>query len=132
MRVEAPGGVADHHVGAAGLGRGDRVEGDRARVAPLGAADDLGAGAIRPLGELVDGRGSVGVRGGDDHVEAELLLQVPGDLADRRRLAGAVHPDDHQDRGPIAQVDAAALLTLRRGGLRQHLDQPLAQLPPRR
>ena len=80
----------------------DRVEGDRAGVAALGPLDDLAAGALGPLGELLDRGGAVGVGRGDDHVEAQLLLQVPGDLADRRRLAGAVDADDHQHRRALA------------------------------
>ena len=38
LRVQAPGGVDDHHVGAALAAAGDRVEGDRAGVGALRAA----------------------------------------------------------------------------------------------
>ena len=96
MGVEPAGRVADHHVGTASLGSGDAVVGDRARVPALRAADDLSPGSVGPLGELLDRRRAIGVGGRNDHVQAELLLQMPGDLADRRRLAGAVDADDHQ------------------------------------
>ena len=38
-------------------------------------------------------------------VEPLLLAQVPGELADRRRLAGAVDARDHDHRRALAQVD---------------------------
>ena len=45
-------------------GGGDRVVGDRAGVGAGLAADQLGAGAVGPLGELLGGGGAVGVAGG--------------------------------------------------------------------
>ena len=38
---------------------------------------------------------------------AELLLQVPGELADRRRLARAVDPGDHDHGRLVREVDLA-------------------------
>ena len=126
--MEPAGRVADHHVRLPCLGGGDGVEGNGSGVAALRPANDLRPGPVGPLRKLVDGRGAVGIGGGDDDIQTKLLLQMPGDLADRRRLAGAVDPDDHQHRGAVAQVDPGAVGALRRGSLRQNCDQPLAQL----
>ena len=48
LGVKAPGGVRDDHVGAPRLGRCDRVEDDRARVAARRPADDLARRRARP------------------------------------------------------------------------------------
>ena len=108
------------------LGGGDGVVGDGAGVASLGTPHDLAAGAIGPLGQLLDRGGAVCVAGRDDHLQAQLALQVPGELADRGRLAGAVDPDHHQHRRPRAEVDARRALG--GGDLGQDLDQPFAQI----
>jgi hypothetical protein len=71
--VQAPGGVDDHHVGAAGAGGGDRVEGDRAGVAALLGADQFGARPVRPLGELLGSGGAVGVCGSKDDRKPKFL-----------------------------------------------------------
>jgi hypothetical protein len=90
MWVEAYGGVADHDV---------RPRAMAALTAPKATArspppirERSGAGAIRPLGELADGRRPVGVARRHDHVEAELLLKVPGDLPDRGGLPVPLTP----------------------------------------
>ena len=91
----------------------DRVERHRARVRPLLRADQLAAGALRPFGELLDGGGAEGVAGGQQHRLAQLLLEVPGELADGRGLAGAVHAD-HEDHGGLgADVDRVLALRAR-------------------
>ena len=72
-------------------------------------ADDLHAGALGPRLELLDRGSAVGVGRRDDHREAQLVAQVPGELADRGRLAGAVDADDHHHRRPGAEVDAAVV-----------------------
>ena len=77
----------------------------------------------RPLGQLLGGGGAVGVAGGEDDREAHLLAQVPGDLADRRRLAGAVDADHHQHRRLGAEVDRGAAAA---GDLGEDLDQAVA------
>ena len=51
------------------------------------------------------------------------MREVPGDLADRRRLAGAVDADHQQDRRLAAEVDRRPA---GRGDLGEDLDQPLA------
>jgi hypothetical protein len=71
----------------------DRVVGDGGGVRPAHRAHKVRFGAVGPDLELFLGRRSERVRRGHDDgavVLAELLRQ----LADRRRLAGAVHADD--------------------------------------
>ena len=57
LGVQAAGGVGQHEVGARGRGPLDGVEDDRARVAALGAADEVGARPLGPQLELLGGRG---------------------------------------------------------------------------
>ena len=90
---------------------------------PGRAADDLGAGPLRPRLELLDRGGAIGVGRGDDHRQAELVPQVPGELADRRRLAGPVDADDHDHRGAAPQIDPSGVAARDLG---EQLDQSLA------
>ena len=119
LRVQAAGGVDDDHVHAAGGARGDRVEGHRARILALAPGDDVAAGPLGPALELLHRRRAVGVGGADQDRVAELLAQVPGQLADRRRLAGAVDPDHQHHRGLVAQVDAVGAVLGGPGGVGQ-------------
>ena len=125
LGVQAPGGVDDDHVAAARLGRRHGVEGDRRRVAARLRRDEVGAGPLRPRLELLARGGPEGVAGAD-HARAAGLAQVPGDLADRGRLAGAVHPAHEQHRGMRRDVDAG--VGGRRHQLGDDLLQPRAQL----
>ena len=54
----------------------------------------------------------------------ELVAQVPGELADRRRLAGAVDADDEDHRRVGPQVD---LVVAGAGELGEQLGQPVRQ-----
>ena len=105
LGVQPPGGVDDDDVAAAGLGGGDGVERDRGGIAAGLRRDEVGPGPLRPRLELLAGRGPERV-GGADHARAAGLAQVPGDLADRGRLAGAVHAAHEQDGGMGGDVDA--------------------------
>ena len=72
---------------------------------PSGPLTTSHAGALAPALELLDGGGAERVGGADHDLLAERLAQVPGELADRGRLAGAVDADD-EDHGRVgAQVD---------------------------
>ena len=118
--VQTAGGVADDHVVAARLGRLDRIEHHGAGVRPGLAAHHLAAGALGPQRELLGGRGAKGVPRREQHRPAELLLQVPGDLADRRGLAAAVDPD-HEDHGRVlGEVDP---VPVEPRGLREQLPE---------
>ncbi len=57
-------------------------------------------------------------------MSAELVAQMPGELADRRRLAGAVNADGDDHRRLTADVDPTLTDTRRLG---EQLDQPLAE-----
>src|SRR6476661_7078843 len=56
LRVEAPGGVEEHGVGALLVALLDGVERDAGRVGALRTADDGGARPLTPRGELLGGR----------------------------------------------------------------------------
>jgi truncated hemoglobin YjbI len=62
----------------------------------LSTADEVGLRALRPDLELLLGGGPEGVRGSEEH-RAVVLAQLLRQLADRRRLAGAVDADDEDD-----------------------------------
>src|SRR5215210_4764528 len=106
LGVQPPGGIDDDHVGAALAAALDRLEGDRARVRALWTGDDVAARALGPAGELLDGGGAERVGRAEHDALAELALEVPGQLADRRRLAGAVDAGDHDHRRRVGEVDA--------------------------
>ena len=122
LGVQPPGGVADHHVVPARARGLDRVEHHGAGVGARLAAHDLAAGPLGPQGQLLGRRGAEGVARGQQHRAAELLLQVPGDLADRGGLAAAVDPHHEDHRGLLGEGDRVAVHA--RG-----LGQQLAQAP---
>ena len=64
LGVEAAGGVGEDEVVAPGVGPLHGVEDHGTGIAPLGAAHDLDAGALRPLVELLGGGGPEGVARG--------------------------------------------------------------------
>ena len=99
LRVEPSGRVDDHDVASRAPARLDRVERDGRRVGAARAADELGAGALGPDLELLLRRGAERVRGADEDAPA-VLRELARELADRRRLAGAVDADDEDDGGP--------------------------------
>jgi len=96
LRVQAAGRIHDDDVAPAGLRRRDRVEGHGGRVGATLRAHEVGARALGPDLELLFGGGAKRVRGGQ-HDRASRLPEAMRELADRRRLAGAVDPDDEDD-----------------------------------
>src|SRR5262249_52951313 len=68
--------------------------------------DELDAGALRPQLELLDAGGAERVRRAEHDRQAELVAQVPGQLPDRGRLAGAVDAGDEDHRRVVPEVDA--------------------------
>lgn len=107
LRMEAAGGVDQEHVGVAALGGRERVEDDGAGVGALLVGDDIGADDVAPRLELLDGRGTECVSGGDHHLLALFAIGLR-ELGDARRLAGAVDANDEDDVG--ASVRRRALL----------------------
>src|SRR5204862_59968 len=102
----------------------DRLEGDRAGVRALAAADDLAARPLGPARELLDGGGAERVGGAEHDLQPELALQVPSELADRRRLAGAVDADRHDHGRRVAHVDPVLAGA---GDVGEHLRQAPAE-----
>ena len=74
--------------------------------------------------ELLDGGGAERVGRAEQDRLAELALQVPGELADRGRLARAVDADGHDHRRLVAQVD---VVVAGAGDAGQQLDEALLQ-----
>ena len=97
--VQPPRRIDQHHVGAFGDRRADRVEHHRGGIGTLPLADDWHSGAVGPDFELLVGGGAEGVGGGNHHLFARLVVVV-GKLGDAGGLARAVHADDHDDIGP--------------------------------
>ena len=95
--VEPSRGVDQHDIGAAGPGRGDRVEGDRGRVAAGLTPDEVRPCALGPPLELLDRARAEGIRRGH-HGPTATGGQLVGQLADGGRLADAVHAHHEVDR----------------------------------
>ena len=118
LRGQAPGGVGDDDVAAARLAGDDGVEGDAGRIAAF-LADDLDAAAAafaaarrivrraRPRPQLLARRGAKGVGRGEQHLLVR-IDEVARQLADARRLAGAVDADHHDHGRACARRSAAA------------------------
>ena len=106
--MQPAGGVDDDDVAAVAARALDRVVGDGRRVAAALSLDELRAGALGPDAELLLGRGAERVGRGDDDRVA-VLAQAVRELADRRRLAGAVDADDEHDARLAGEVDARRL-----------------------
>src|SRR3989454_3931969 len=99
VRLHPARGVDQDDVPSPRAGVLDRVERDGGRIRARLVLDQLEADRLRVFLELLDGPRPEGVRGGDD-ARVALLLDVVGQFRDRRRLARAVHPDEHDDEGP--------------------------------
>src|SRR3954471_6538840 len=104
--VEASGGVDDDDVDLLLDARLDGVERHGSRVgAVLVGAHGGDADPGTPRLELVGGGGTEGVGGTEEHL-AVLGHEDAGELSDGRRLAGAVDPDDEDDRRTVTHAAA--------------------------
>ena len=101
--VQAPGGVSNDHVIAAGGGRLHRVKNDGGGVGSLTGLDQRDPGAVGPDLQLLAGGGTEGVARGQ-HDPAALTGVVIGQLCDARGLAHAVDADDQDDGGVAVQL----------------------------
>src|SRR2546430_13154563 len=99
VRLHPARGVDQNDVPSARAGVLDRIECDRSRVRARLVFDQLEADRLGVFLELLDGPRPECVRGGD-HAGVAFLLDMVRELRDRRRLARAVHPDEHDDEGP--------------------------------
>ena len=102
------GGVDDDDVAAVAPCTLDRVVRHRGRVSPTLAFDELGARTLGPDSELLLRGGAERVGRGDDH-GVPVLAEPVRELADRRRLAGAVDADDEDDARLAREIDARRL-----------------------
>ena len=84
--------------------RVDRVEGEAGGVRALLARDDRRADARRPEAQLLDRRGAERVAGRQRDFQA-VGGEFRRELADRRRLARAVDPDDQNDERLLGGID---------------------------
>ena len=115
--VQAPGGIGDQDVGAAGLCRLDRVIHHRGRIGTGVLGHHGNVVALAPYLQLLYGGGPEGIASGQHHALA-FGFEAAGQFADGGGLADPVHAD-HQDYvGLFAAVDLHGLV---------HRDQQLAQ-----
>ena len=99
LRMEPAGGVDDRHVASSSPSRLDRIECDRRGISTARRADEVRAGALGPDLELLLGGCAKRVRRADEH-RAPVLVELARELADRRRLPGAVDAHDEDHAGP--------------------------------
>ena len=104
LRVQATRGVRDQHVHAARPCRLQRIEGDGGGVRARALGDDRHVVALAPDLQLLD-RGSTERVAGGEHDLAAVADEAVRELADRRRLARAVHADDQHDVRLAVRVD---------------------------
>ena len=126
LRVQATRRVDDHDAPTARDAGADGVVGDGGRIRAAGRAHEVGARALRPRLELLRRRCPEGV-GGPDHDARTGLVQLVGQLADRRRLAGPVDAHDEDHGRLAAEVERSALERLLEPGSDDAL-QLVAQL----
>ena len=95
-RVQPSCSIDEDDVTAARPAGSEGVEDDGGGIRALAGTDHVHTRAIGPDLELVDGRGAESVGRADDR-RLPLALQLIRELANRRRLAGAVDADDEDD-----------------------------------
>ena len=128
LRVHPAGGVREHEVRVAGRRVTDGVVDHRGRIRSVRPLDEVGPGAGGPGRELFARRGTEGVAGGDHHLFSTVGLP-PRELADRRRLADAVHADEQPHaRGMLTDNELAVVALEERHDreLAEGLDERLA------
>ena len=99
--VQPPSRIDQQHVGARRFGLGQRVKRQARRVSILPARDHWSAGALTPDLQLLHRRRAERIAR-DQHGALARVVILLRQLADRRRLAGAVHPD-HQHNMRLAR-----------------------------
>ena len=115
--LQAAGGVDEQHVDRLCPCRGQRLISEARGIGALDAGDHRAFGARTPDLELLDRRGAEGVAG-REHDAAALAREPRGELADGRRLAGAVDAGDEDHERLRRRIDRQRL----RDGLEDLLD----------
>jgi hypothetical protein len=122
LRLEAPRRV-DEQDAARARRVVEGVEDDGRRIGARLLPHEVCPDAIGPDGQLLDGGRAERVRGGKRDRQAGVLFEeAGGDLGDRRRLAGAVHPGDEDDRRRRVGSQSEGALAARESG-KQDLTQ---------
>ncbi len=93
--------VDDHAVSLFSVGLGHRVERHGRGVGALWAPHYPSTHPVTPGLQLLSSCSPEGV-GGPQHNRVPIGHQDPGEFAGGRGLAGPVHPDHHNHRGPLA------------------------------
>src|SRR3989440_6568335 len=114
VRLHPARGVDQDDIPSPRAGVLDRVERDGGGIRPRLVLDQLEADRLRVFLELLDGPCPEGVRGGHD-AGVTFLLDVVGQFRDRRRLARAVDPDEHDDEGPGGLLEECKEIQRRHG-----------------
>ena len=96
--VQAAGRVNQHHIGTVGLRALQGVKCHRCRVAAHLLLDDGHAHTLTPDAQLLDCSGTECVGSAKIHLLAG-VLELPGQLANGRGLADAIHPHHQDDVG---------------------------------
>ena len=99
--MKSAGGIDDDDVRASCPGGGNTVKNNTGGVAAFLVADYVGAGALRPDGELLGSRGTEGITGAEKHLFS-LGLEAAGKLSDGGSLTNTVYTY-HKDNGGLAR-----------------------------
>ena len=118
--MEASRRIADHHIGAARLGRRNRIVYNGGGIGTLGMFHDLTAAAFRPDLQLLNRRCTEGIRRCQQDF-LPLLAQAGSDLSNGGGLSHAVHADHQDDRGLCADMQLLIAGDHLRHRLPQHL-----------
>ena len=103
LRVQAPGGVGDQHIGATRARSLQRVEDHAGRIGAGTLRDHWHLVAFTPSLQLLDRGGTKRVAGGKEHAAA-FGAKAPGEFADRGGLADTVDAN-HEQHERLAAVD---------------------------
>ena len=104
--MQPAGRIDDHRTGASRAPRLHGIERYGPWVGPRLMRDHVDPRALTPEPQLLDGRGTIGVGGGQQRVAAFASEQV-GQLANRRRLARAVDAHHEHDGRRSLEVQRA-------------------------
>jgi len=95
--------ITDQHIRLSCFRCIDRIKDNRCRVASLLTCNDLNTCPVRPLGELLDRRGTKGIGCRQNDLFA-LCLKLACQLADRGCFSNAVYADHQYHRGLMLKL----------------------------
>ena len=130
LRVQAPGGVDDHDVGAVADRRADRLEGDRAGIGVVAAAHELARRRAGPTARAARPPPRGTCRRRPARRAAQLSAEVVGELAGRRGLPRAVDAR-HQDDGRLVRAGRCRSSPVRAMSASSSRRRSVSASPPR-